>query len=804
MPAAVRVLAFGAVFNVLVATLAVVAPGRAPAQDRSAPKRLALVIGEAAYPLARLATADADAGLMATAFAQAGFDVTALADADAALLRRTIGEFAAKARTAGPGAVLAVYVSGYGLQYAGENWLVPVGARIDADADVPEAAMRLADLAGPLEDAPATTRLFLFDLSRATPFARKGLPLAGGLGLAEAPVGSIYAYNTAPGAVAPADVPPYGSYARALAEAMQVPGLTTGEMLRRVRLRVGERTDGAAVPYDDGSADPGFAFFPGGRADATTLPAIAGLAAPLAYSTAIARDTLPGYADFVTAFPRDPLVARVRAMAAARREALFWSEAVRANTPRAYWTYMRRYPRGPHFGDVRRQLFALHAALEPPPRFDIVPFEGLPPPSPEELAALEHLTFADRPSIPSPPATLLPPPRSAFFDTLPPPPLAPTGSLPLPLPVPTPEGQARSFGAIEEPVVTGGALIATLRDDRGGYAIATAKPGGTIVSRLSATVAHSVRTVNQTAADGAAISRVAISTGGDGALTMIQVGPADRPLGRSVNRDVAVGGHAITLLDAGGQVVAATIVSAADIVTTNGVMPGKTLPPRFVIVATRDAKGSPAIAPEAEALATVAPAAPAPATPKGDAGKSGAGKGDTGKSGASQLEARRSEEEKDAAGKAEPAPPSYAGALKPPALPTAAGLTGQAPALNLPPAPAAPAFDAAAAPLAAIPAAPESAAGSPARPPVPSTSPVVPPAASPVPAAAIAPAAPPPPPAPSPSAAPVAPPAVSKGTAEPTRKADATTKAARLPSDPPLPPRRARSGAPGTKPRAGR
>ncbi len=797
MPAAVRVLAFGAIFGVLVAILAFVGPGRVAAQDRSAPKRLALVIGEAAYPQARLVTADADAGLMATAFAQAGFDVVAVADADAATLRRTIADLAAKARSAGPGAVLAVYVSGYGLQYAGENWLVPVGARIDTDADVPEAAMRLAELAGPLEDVPATTRLFLFDLSRATPFARNGMPLAGGLSLAEAPVGSIYAYNTAPGVVAPANVPPYGSYARALAEAMQVPGLPPGEMLRRVRLRVGERTDGAAVPFDDGSADPSFAFFPGARADATALPAIAGLAAPLAYSTAIARDTLPGYADFVTAFPRDPLVGRVRAMAAARREALFWSEAVRANTPRAYWTYMRRYPRGPHLGDVRRQLFALHAALEPPPRFDIVPFEGLPPPSSEEVAALERLTFVDGPSIPSPPATMLPPPRSAFFDTLPPPPLAPAGSLPLPLPVATPEGQARPFGAIEEPAVPGGALIATLRDDRGGCAIVTARPGGTVVSRLSATVAHSVRTVNQTAADGAAISRVAISTGGDGALTMIQVGPADRPLGRSVNRDVAVGGHAITLLDAGGQVVAATVVSAADIVTTNGVISGKALPPRFVIVASGDAKGGPAIAPEA--LGIVPSASPMPATPTPAAPKP---KGDAGKSEAPRPEASRSGEAKDAAGKANPAPPSHAGALKPPALPAAAGLTGQAPALNLPPPPPAPAFDGAAAPLAAVPAPPESAAGSPAGPPFPSTSLAMPPAPAPVPAAAAtAPAAPPPPPAPSPSAAPIVPPAVSKAIVEPTHKADTTPGAARLPSDPPLPPRRARSGA---KPRAGR
>lgn len=733
MLAAVRVVTLGW----LVATSIVVGVEGATAQQ-AAPKRLALVVGEAAYPQARLPTADADAGLMATAFAQAGFEVTALADADAGLLRRTIADFAARARASGPSVVLTVYVSGYGLQYVGENWLVPAGARIDGD--VPETAMRLAEFTGPLENLPAATRLFLFDLSRELPSPRKGPALAGGLALTDAPVGSIYAYDTAPGAVAPADVPPYGSYARALAEAMQEPGLTIGEVLRRVRLRVGERTDGAAVPFDDGSGDPGFAFLPGAASRAEPLAAIAGLAAPQAYSTAIARDTLPGYADFVAAFPHDPLVGRVRAMAAARREALFWGEAVRANIPRAYWTYMRRYPRGPHLHDVRRQLFALHAALEPPPRFDIVPFEGLPPPPPEELAALEHLTFADAdgPPIPAPPPTLLPSPRGAFFEALPPAPLAPAGSLPLPLPVSLPDGGSLPFGTIVEPAVPGGALLASAIVARDGLVLVTAKPDAAIVSRLSAAGGPNLRATTQAAADGAVISRTTTTAGADGALTTTQFGPADRVLGRAVSRDVGTGERATTLFDAGGQAVAATVVSAAGIATTNMTIPGKTLPPRFVLLAIRDAKGAPSIAPEATAPRIIAPAAPE----------------------AAERDASGTDESKTSM--------SAADTGKAPALPAAAGLTGQAPVLNIPPPPPAPAFDATAAPVAATPPAPEAAAKPPVSGPVTAASHAPPPAPMPPPVAIPVPAAKPP-------------------------------EVARLPSEPPLPPRRTLAVAPKAK-----
>ena len=620
MPAAVRVLAVG----LLVAVLVAVGPARTPAQDKGRPARLALVIGEAAYPQARLPTAAADAGLMASSFMQAGFDVTAIADADAELLRKTVADFVAKVRSAGPDVVVALYVVGDGLQYSGENWLVPVGARIDREDEVPGAAIRLGDLTSPLEALPATTRLFLFDLARETPFARHGAPLAGGLALAEAPVGSIDAFNTAPGAVAPPDVPPYGAYARSLAEAMQGPGLTIGEVLRRTRLRMGERTDGAAIPFDDGSADPGFAFYPGPPTAAAPLAAVAGLPPAEFYSTAVARDTLPGYVAFVAAFPRDPLVGRVRAMAAARREALFWSEAVRANTPRAYWTYMRRYPRGPHYGDVRRQLFALHAALEPPPRFDVVPFEGLPPPSVEELAALDHpfLAFADAdgPSIPPPPPAMLPAIRSAFFELAPPPPLARAGALPLPLPVPTPDGQVRSPGRIEQPAAAGGALVTTSTGDRGAFVLITTRPDGTIVSRVTEAISRNTRTILEQSATGASIAKVTVVTSTDGTSTITQVGPADRLLGRTVSRDGAAGARATTLFDAGDQPVATTIVSASGIVVTSALVPGRMMPPRFVLAAAADAKGVPVIAPDGEVMTRARPTtAPDVRPPNGEA-----------------------------------------------------------------------------------------------------------------------------------------------------------------------------------------
>jgi uncharacterized caspase-like protein len=67
------------------------------------------------------------------------------------------------------------------------------------------------------------------------------------------------------------------------------------------------------------------------------------------------------YEDFLAAYPADPLAKRVGAILAARREAITWRRTYLADTPDAYWSYLRRYPQGPHAWDARRRLAILSA-----------------------------------------------------------------------------------------------------------------------------------------------------------------------------------------------------------------------------------------------------------------------------------------------------------------------------------------------------------------------------------------------------------------------------------------------------------
>ena len=100
-------------------------------------KRIALVVGNGAYAKSPLATAANDAGLIAQTLQAAGFDVVGARDLDGDTLRKSFRDFIQKATASGPDTVAMVYLAGYGMQLAGENYFVPVDSTINRDTDIP-------------------------------------------------------------------------------------------------------------------------------------------------------------------------------------------------------------------------------------------------------------------------------------------------------------------------------------------------------------------------------------------------------------------------------------------------------------------------------------------------------------------------------------------------------------------------------------------------------------------------------------------------------------------------------------------
>src|SRR6266478_6413100 len=423
----------------------VVAPGAAQAE-----KRIALVIGNAGYQAGALNTPANDAGLIAQTLQAAGFDVVGARDLDQDTLRHAFRDFLEKASGSGPDTVAFIYLSGYGMQLEGENYFVPIDARIARDSDVAAQALRISDYTRPLAAMKLKASIVVLDAARANPFASSGPALAGGLALVEPEPGVLIAFNSAPGTVAPETQGPYGPYAQALAEMIREGGLPLTDVFERTRLRVNEISKGAEVPWHASKIAASLVFFE--RAADAPPPAISSeqsaairarpirdLDAQEAYVAALERDTLEGYSDFLAAYPSDPMARRVRAIIAARREAITWRRTRLVDTPPAYWSYLRRYPDGPHAGDAHRRLAFLAAAFEPPPSFAVMAYDDLPPPPPEEIIyfqrpvlAFDDPVFGFAPPPPVPVIFLAPPPPE-FVVLAPPPP--PGGIFLLPMPI---------------------------------------------------------------------------------------------------------------------------------------------------------------------------------------------------------------------------------------------------------------------------------------------------------------------------------------------------------------------------------
>src|SRR5215510_14728851 len=240
---------------------ALILPALVAAQNAPAEKRIALVIGNAGYQAGALNTPANDAGLIAQTLQAAGFDVAGARDLDQDSLRRAFRDFLEKATAAGPDTVAFVYMSGYGLQLEGENYFVPIDAKIARDSDVAAEALRMSDYIRPLAALKLKANVVVLDAARANPFAKSGPPLAGGLALVEPEPGLLIAFNAAPGTVAPEAQGPYGPYAQGLAEMMREGGLPLAQVFERVRLRVSDVTKGAEVTWHASHVESPFLFF---------------------------------------------------------------------------------------------------------------------------------------------------------------------------------------------------------------------------------------------------------------------------------------------------------------------------------------------------------------------------------------------------------------------------------------------------------------------------------------------------------------------------------------------------------------
>jgi uncharacterized caspase-like protein len=331
-------------------------------------RKLALIIGNSAYPETPLRNPANDARAMADKLRGLGFEVIELENASQARMNEAITEFSE--RLTDEGAAL-VYYAGHGLQVQGRNFLVPVDARVSTEVSVRNTTVDLNQILDSIGDANRRTNIIILDACRNNPFGRFRA-LSGGLAQISAPAGTLIAYATAPGMTASDGAGANGTYTGEILRALDLPGLRVEDVFKRVRVNVAKITGGAQIPWESSSLVGDFYFRP-----------------PVVTSgDMVAESSAPA-----------PMVAD-----AATAEIIFWQGIAESQDAAGFEAYLRKYPDGSFAELARLRLNQLSTAASSP---------EAPLPAPKaanagQLAATPTVAAALSPASKGPDATAEP------------------------------------------------------------------------------------------------------------------------------------------------------------------------------------------------------------------------------------------------------------------------------------------------------------------------------------------------------------------------------------------------------------
>jgi formylglycine-generating enzyme required for sulfatase activity len=240
-------------------------------------KRVALVVGNGAYDnTSPLTNPPNDAAGVAAALSRLDFEVLNGNNLGFANFAGRIRDFGRALREAH---VALFFYAGHGLQVKGENYVVPVDAALEHEADVQLELIAVQTILAQMEVGNRTS-LVILDACRDNPLARnlaramgaaRSTAIGDGLGGFEGGRGTYIAFATAPNKLALDGATGGNSpFTAALLRHIEEPGLTIHDVMMRVRQDVIKATEtfrqGPQVPWENHSLTAHFYFK---RADAS-------------------------------------------------------------------------------------------------------------------------------------------------------------------------------------------------------------------------------------------------------------------------------------------------------------------------------------------------------------------------------------------------------------------------------------------------------------------------------------------------------------------------------------------------------
>ena len=236
----------------------------APKAEQS-DRRIALVIGNASYPEQGLANPENDASDFAKKLKSLGFDVDLKLNENLESMINHIAEFCNNAKNYD---VALFYYAGHGIQHQGENYLIPVNAKLVTETRLEYESVNMNWVLEEMENSKSKMKIVILDACRNTPFERRwhrgqsrSVSKATGAGLANMKAsGTLIAYSTNPGNVAYDGEGRNSPYTAGLLKMIDEPNVPVELFFKNVRRYVKQQTKNAQEPWESSSIEGDFYF----------------------------------------------------------------------------------------------------------------------------------------------------------------------------------------------------------------------------------------------------------------------------------------------------------------------------------------------------------------------------------------------------------------------------------------------------------------------------------------------------------------------------------------------------------------
>ncbi|GEM_PF-6215241 len=243
--------------------------------------RMAIVVGNNGYQhFRKLKNPINDAEDMARALTSCHFKVSKFINADIDQMQQLVDTIQVEKKL---DTVLFFY-AGHAVQVNGQNFLIPVDAKISTDKDATETLLNVSSVLSAMNQLNSKTNIIILDACRDNPFnngevshtalsqvapsnayqsaANNDLRGIATVGLVKmkAPDKTLLVYATSPGASAADGIHRNGLYTSQLLKHILTPGLPVETLLKKVRIGVIKDSDGQQVPWESSSLTDDFFF----------------------------------------------------------------------------------------------------------------------------------------------------------------------------------------------------------------------------------------------------------------------------------------------------------------------------------------------------------------------------------------------------------------------------------------------------------------------------------------------------------------------------------------------------------------